>query len=88
MPLFKAAPTTRIEQQDAWLLQLYAPPVASDAYYAGWGRNRRNLLRRVFGSSRPGIRQAIRRLYGQALLQSISGPTLKIGYTSNFWGSG
>ncbi len=27
---------TVVEQQDAWLLQLDAPPVASDAYYAGW----------------------------------------------------
>jgi lysyl endopeptidase len=28
--------TTVVEQQDAWLIQLDAPPVASDANYAGW----------------------------------------------------
>lgn len=78
--------TTLVEQQDAWLLQLYAPPIASDAYYAGWDATGGTFSGGYSVHHALGYDKQYAGWYGQALLQSIPGATLKIGYTSNFWG--
>ena len=78
--------TTMVEQQDAWLIQLDAPPAAADAYYAGW-----DATGGVF-SGGYSIHHALSYdkqyvgWYGQALLQTIPGATLGVQYTSSFWG--
>ena len=78
--------TTVVEQQDAWLIKLDAPPVAGDAYYAGW-----DATGGVF-SGGYSIHHALGHdkqyvgWYGQPILQMIPGTTLQIGYDSTFWG--
>jgi hypothetical protein len=78
--------TTVVEQQDAWLIQLDAPPAARDAYYAGWDASGG-----VF-SGGYSIHHALSNdkqyvdWYGQPILQNIPGATLKLGYSSTFWG--
>src|SRR5262249_15597596 len=78
--------TTVVEQQDAWLIQLDAPPAAADAYYAGWDAT---------GDPFPGAYSIHHALghdkqyvdwSGQPILQNIPGATLKLGYSSTFWG--
>jgi hypothetical protein len=78
--------TTIVEQQDAWLIQLDAPPAASDAYYAGW-----DATGGVFSGGYSihhalGYDKQYVGWYGQPLLQTIPGATLSLPYTSNFWG--
>jgi hypothetical protein len=78
--------TTIIEQQDAWLIKLDAPPAANDAYYAGW-----DATGGVF-SGGYSIHHALGydKQYvgwnGQPILQTIPGATLQVGYASTFWG--
>ncbi|HEY0341521.1 MAG TPA: hypothetical protein VGC34_11995, partial [Steroidobacteraceae bacterium] len=77
---------TVVEQQDAWLIKLDAPPIATDAFYAGWDAR---------GSAFSGgysIHHALAydkqyvSWYGQAVLQHISASSLQVGYNSTFWG--
>ncbi|HTV50653.1 MAG TPA: hypothetical protein VME21_05665, partial [Steroidobacteraceae bacterium] len=78
--------TTLVEQQDAWLIELDAPPAASDAYFAGWDAT---------GGAFSGgysIHHALANdkqyvgWFGQPVLLNIPGPVLKLGYSSSFWG--
>jgi lysyl endopeptidase len=78
--------TTLVEQQDAWLIQLDAPPAASDAYFAGW-----DATGGIF-SGGYGIHHALSYdkqyvdWYGQPILQTIPGASLGVTYSSNFLG--
>jgi len=77
---------TVVEQQDAWLIKLDAPPAAGDAYFAGW-----DATGGVFSGGYSihhalGYNKQYVGWYGQALLQTIPAATLKVGYTSTFWG--
>jgi hypothetical protein len=78
--------TTVVEQQDAWLIQLDAPPAASDAYYAGW-----DATGGVFSGGYSihhalGYDKQYTGWFGQPILQNIPGSTLKRGYASTLWG--
>jgi hypothetical protein len=78
--------STIVEQQDAWLIELDAPPATNDAYYAGW-----DATGGVFSGGYSihhalGYDKQYVGWYGQPLLQTIPGATLSLHYTSNFWG--
>ena len=78
--------TTIVEQQDAWLIKLDAPPVANDAYYAGWDAsgtafNGGYSIHHAMGDDKQYVGW-----YGAALLEHISASTLQVGYNSTFWG--
>jgi hypothetical protein len=77
---------TVIEQQDAWLIKLDAPPVANDAFYAGWDASGGTFtggysIHHALGNDKQYVSW-----YGQALLQQIPAATLQVGYSSTFWG--
>jgi hypothetical protein len=77
---------TVVEQQDAWLIKLDAPPAANDAFYAGWDASGHVFtggysIHHALGNDRQFVGW-----YGPALLQHISAATLQVGYSSTFWG--
>jgi hypothetical protein len=77
---------TVVEQQDAWLIKLDAPPVANDAFYAGWDASGGLFsggysIHHSLGNDKQYVSW-----YGQALLQHIPAATLQVGYNSTFWG--
>jgi hypothetical protein len=77
---------TVVEQQDAWLIRLDVPPVANDAFYAGWDASGGAFtggysIHHALGNDKQYVSW-----YGQALLQQISAASLKVGYNSTFWG--
>ena len=77
---------TVVEQQDAWLIKLDAPPVANDAFYAGWDASGGTFtggysIHHALGEDRQYVSW-----YGQVLLEQISAATLQVGYNSTFWG--
>jgi hypothetical protein len=78
--------TTVVEQQDAWLLRLDSAPAASDAYYAGWDATGGTFSGGYSVHHAMGYDKQYAGWYGQPLLQTIPGATLKIGYASTFWG--
>jgi hypothetical protein len=78
--------TTVVEQQDAWLIQLDAPPAASDAYYAGWDATGGVFSGGYSVHHARGYDKQYVDWYGQPILQSVPGATLKLDYSSNFWG--
>ena len=78
--------TTIVEQQDAWLIKLDVPPVASDAFYAGWDASGAPFsggysIHHALGNDRQYVSW-----YGPALLQHVSASSLQLGYNSTFWG--
>ena len=78
--------TTVVEQQDAWLIKLDVPPVASDAFYAGWDASGVRFsggysIHHALGNDRQYVSW-----YGPALLQHVSASSLQVGYNSTFWG--
>jgi len=78
--------TTVVEQQDAWLIRLDAPPVAPDAYYAGWDATGSVFTGGYSIHHALGLDKQYTGWFGQAILQHIPGSTLKVGYTSDLWG--
>ncbi|MDB6008379.1 MAG: hypothetical protein JWL65_629 [Gammaproteobacteria bacterium] len=79
--------TTVVEQQDAWLVKLDAPPVANDAYYAGWDATGATFVggftpHHALGTSRQFIGW-----YGQASYNIVPGSVLGVGFTSTLWGT-
>jgi hypothetical protein len=78
--------TTIVEQQDAWLIQLDAPPAATDAYYAGWDAGGGMFSGGYSIHHALGYDKQYVGWYGQPILQVIPGATLQLGYSSNFWG--
>jgi hypothetical protein len=78
--------TTIVEQQDAWLIRLDGPPVATDAYWSGW-----DATGGVFSGGYSihhalGYDKQFVGWYGQAILQNLPGSTLDVKYASTFWG--
>ena len=78
--------TTALEQQDLWLMQLDAPPAASDAYYAGWDASGATVsgsytIHYALGEDRQYVEWS-----GTDVLEQIPGATLSIAYDSTFWG--
>jgi hypothetical protein len=78
--------TTMVEQQDAWLIKLDAPPAAHDAYYAGWDATGGTFSGGYSIHHALGYNKQYAGWYGQPVLQTIPGTTLKLGYPSTFWG--
>ena len=77
---------TVVEQQDAWLIKLDVPPVANDAFYAGWDASGGTFtggysIHHALGNDKQYVSW-----YGQALLQQIPASSLQVGYNSTFWG--
>jgi len=78
--------TTVVEQQDAWLIQLDAPPVVNDAYWAGWDATGGVFTGGYAVHHALGYNKQYVGWYGQALLQHIPAKTLNVSYDSTFWG--
>jgi hypothetical protein len=78
--------TTMLEQQDIWLLHLDAPPVASDAYYAGWDASGTSFTGGYNINDALGEDQQYVGWNGTGILEQIPGATLGISYDSTFWG--
>jgi lysyl endopeptidase len=78
--------TTIVEQQDAWLIRLAGPPVASDAYWAGWDASGAAFIGGYSIHHALGYDKQYVAWYGQAILQNIPAATLGIKYPSTFWG--
>ena len=77
--------TTVVEQQDAWLVRLDGPPVANDAYYAGWDATGAAFIggftpHHALGTSRQFIGW-----YGQAYYDLVPGSALGVGFNSTLW---
>jgi lysyl endopeptidase len=85
-PTTQHGAVTVVEQQDAWLIKLDAPPVANDAFYAGWDA-RGSLftggysIHHALGNDKQYVSW-----YGRALLQHFSAASVQVGYNSTFWG--
>lgn len=84
---FQAGATTVVEQQDAWLVQLDAPPAVNDAYFAGWDATGGAFIggfspHHALGTSRQFVGWS-----GQAFYSVVPGSALGVGYTSTFWGT-
>ena len=77
---------TMVEQQDAWLIRLDAPPRPTDAFYAGWDATGGVFAGGYSVHHALGYDKQYVAWSGQALLQTIPGSTLKVGYDSTFWG--
>lgn len=78
--------TTVLEQQDAWLIRLDAPPAASDAFYAGWDASGSPFsggytIHHALGENKQYVEWN-----GTDLLTRIPGSTFGIAYDSTFWG--
>lgn len=78
--------TTMVEQQDAWLVKLDSPPVAEDAYWAGWDATGSAFTGGHSIHHALGLDKQFVQWYGQSVLLHISGATLNVGYDSTFWG--
>jgi hypothetical protein len=78
--------TTALEQQDLWVIQLDALPVASDAYYAGWDASGAPFSGGYTIHHALGENQQYVAWSGTDELQQIPGATLSIAYASTFWG--
>ncbi len=78
--------TTIVEQQDVWLIRLAGPPVASDAYWAGWDASGAVFTGGYSIHHALGYDKQYVGWYGQAILQNIPAATLGIKYPSTFWG--
>jgi lysyl endopeptidase len=78
--------TTVVEQQDTWLIRLDAPPAATDAYYSGWDATGATFVGGYSVHHALGHSKQYTAWSGQAILLTVPGSTLKIGYASTFWG--
>jgi len=77
--------TTIVEQQDAWLIQLDAPPVVNDAYYAGWDATGTAFVGGFTANHGLGGSRQFTGWFGQADFETVPGNVLGVGYTSTFW---
>jgi hypothetical protein len=78
--------TTVVEQQDAWLIQLDDAPAATDAFYAGWDATGGVFSGGYSVHHALGYDKQFVGWFGQSIAETIPGATLKIGYSSTFWG--
>lgn len=78
--------TTVVEQQDAWLIRLAGPPVATDAYWSGWDATGGIFSGGYSIHHALGYDKQFVGWYGQAILQNLPGSVLDVKYASTFWG--
>lgn len=82
----QAGATTLVEQQDVWLLQLDQPPVAADAYYAGWDVSGTAPVGGYSIHDANALSQQYVAWSGTASSRLVpAGPTLGLGYAASFW---
>ena len=84
--LSQTGATTALEQQDLWLIQLDAPPAASDAYYAGWDATGSPFAGGYTIHHALGLDQQYVGWSGTDVLIQIPDATLNVAYASTFWG--
>ena len=77
---------TVVEEQDAWLIRLNDPPVASDAYFSGWDATGGTFVGGYAVHHALGYNKQFVGWNGQALLHTLSAASLHVGYDSTFWG--
>ena len=77
---------TALEQQDLWLIQLDAPPAASDAYYAGWDASGAAFSGGYTIHQALGEDQQYVEWGGTDVFEQLPAATLSISYDSTFWG--
>ena len=78
--------TTVLEQQDAWLIRLDTPPIATDAFYAGWDASGTSFSGGYNINHAQGEDKQYVAWNGTDLLTQIPGATLDIAYNSTYWG--
>jgi hypothetical protein len=78
--------TTALEQQDLWLIALDAPPVTSDAYYAGWDASGAAFSGGYTIHHALGEDQQYVEWSGTDVFEQLPAATLSISYDSTFWG--
>jgi hypothetical protein len=78
--------TTVLEQQDAWLIRLDTPPIATDAFYAGWDASGTPFSGGYNINQAQGEDKQYVAWNGTDLLTQIPGATLDIAYNSTYWG--
>jgi len=76
---------TMVEQQDAWLIRLNAPPAARDAYFAGWDATGSVFtggysIHHALGNDKQYVGW-----YGQAVYQKMARASVGVNYESTFW---
>ena len=84
--LAQTGATTALEQQDLWLIQLDAAPVATNAFYAGWDANGSAIAGGYTIHYALGQDQQYVEWHGTDLYEAIPGSTFNIAYDSTFWG--
>jgi lysyl endopeptidase len=77
---------TMVEQQDIWLIKLDSPVAADDPYYSGWDATGGVFTGGYSIHHALGLNKQYVEWSGQAILETIPGTTLKVGYDSHFWG--
>jgi hypothetical protein len=78
--------TTVLEQQDIWLIQLDTPPVAADAFYAGWDASGQSFAGGYTIDYALGSAQQYVEWSGTDISLQTPAATLGIQYNSTFWG--
>lgn len=78
--------TTVLEQQDIWLILLDAPPVATDAFYAGWDASGQSFAGGYTIHYALGGDQQYVEWSGTDIALQMPGATLGVTYDSTFWG--
>jgi hypothetical protein len=76
---------TRVEQQDAWLIELDASPVATDAQFAGFDASGGAVQGGYTIHHAEGHDKQYVGWYSQAATVQLPGSDFGVGYLSNFW---
>ena len=77
--------TTMVEQQDGWLVQLDAPPVVDDAYYAGWDATGGTFIGGFTPHHARGTSRQFIGWYGQASYNVVPASELGVQFDSTVW---
>jgi lysyl endopeptidase len=78
--------TTVVEQQDEWLIRLDTLPIYAGVYYAGWDASGAALDGGYSIDYSSAETQQYVTWAGDAITETLSGPTLGVGYSSTYWG--
>jgi hypothetical protein len=77
--------TTRVEQQDAWLIELDAPPAVDNVYYAGWDATGATFSGGYTIHHGNWLAKQFTRWFGQAVAVTRAPEEYSVPYTSNLW---
>jgi lysyl endopeptidase len=82
---FQSGAVTVVEQQDAWLIELDASPVVSDAYFAGFDATGGIVQGGYTVDHALSYDKQFTEWSGQAATVQLAGSVLNVKYASNFW---